>query len=154
MKKIFYTIFILIIIAATFFFLSGRTASEDVKTNINVENNVAASANESNEINEVQFIGKWVSVDDNKYEVSHGENAFLEEYYDGEVVSIGSWSIAETLPEKISEQYPNATDGPFLIKESDGEVMFYIVESVTDTNLTLIYLDRGNTLEFVRNTDN
>ncbi|MFC1615014.1 hypothetical protein ACFL22_00455 [Patescibacteria group bacterium] len=98
--------------------------------------------------------GRWTSLDDDKYKVSHGGDGILEEYYDGEIVLAGSWSFAEILPEKISAQYPNAADGLFLIKESDGEVMFYIISSVTDTNLTLIYLDRGNTLKFVRDTSN
>ena len=78
----------------------------------------------------------------------------IYKYYDSEIVITGSWSIVEMLPEKISEQYPNATEGPFLIKESDGEVMFYIISAITDTNLILTYLDRGNTLEFVRDTNN
>ena len=152
MKKIIYTIIILIIIVATFFFFSGRTASE-VQPNLNKEK-INVDTIVIKKINEAQFLGEWVSVDDSKYKVSHSEDGILEEYYDDELMNSGSWSIAEMLPEKISEQYPNATEGPFLIKESDGETMFYIIESVTNTNLILIYLDRGNTLEFVRDTNN
>jgi len=151
MKKIFYII-ILLIIAATFFFFSGRTAS-DVQSNLNKEK-INVDTIVIKKINETQFLGEWVSVDDSKYKVLHGDDGILEEYYDSEIVITGSWSIVEMLPEKISEQYPNATEGPFLIKESDGEVMFYIISAITDTNLILTYLDRGNTLEFVRDTNN
>ena len=174
MKKITYTILIIIIIAGTFLFttranalpalqfaiqslhswanweLSERSAS-DVQPNISEgEIDVNIVADDVDKITEAQLVGEWVSVDDEKYKVSHGEYSLLEEYYDDELMSAGSWAFAETLPEKISEQYPNATNGPFLIKESDGETMFYIIESVTDTSLILIYLDRGNTLEFIR----
>lgn len=97
---------------------------------------IFANAQSKNEgSNSTKIIGTWVSVDDVKNQIVFTKKAKLD-YYDKALVSTYSYTI--------NGDALTATD------QSDGTIYRYSVLSLTEKNLTLIYLDRGNLLKFKR----
>lgn len=78
--------------------------------------------------------GKWVSLDDAKSEVQFDGSKVID-YYDGENLSDGTFVIQ------------NASH---LIETINGEKFEYTITELSNTNLTLIYLGRGNILRYQR----
>ncbi len=136
MKKIILVIVILMVGAVLYFYLQNN--STDTK-----ENDIfTEDENEIFDIYKEKIIGKWESVEDEKYILLFEENGSFSDTYDGELIGSGSWELEEVFGE---------FDITFhLHKELDGEEYEYEVLNIDDNNLVLLYLGRGNILEYVR----
>jgi len=155
MKKVLLVIAIVIIIAAGYcarehYFKKGDLlgvepiASERigvVDTDKKIDSPAALKA---------QFFGRWVSVDDPKYEVEQNVDGTLKEYYDGSQLSVGSWALSEEIPEGLVLPEGAVFTGVYLTKELDGEESYYGVLTSTDADFSMTYFDRGNTVSFTR----
>lgn len=83
----------------------------------------------------IKIIGTWISVDDNKNQIVFTKAAKLD-YYNKTLVTTNSYTIAG--------------DSLAVVDKSDGSNYRYSILSLTEKNLTLMYLDRGNLLKFRR----
>jgi hypothetical protein len=89
-----------------------------------------------------EILGEWRSKDDKKSVVVFNEDGAFKSVYDEEELSSGSWRIEEERGEFDVSFY--------LYQEVDEEVYEYEIASIDEENLSLIYLDRGNILEYER----
>jgi len=92
-----------------------------------------------------QLVGSWQSEDDAKSVMFFEEDGTLENIYDGETIGTGTWEVVDSLP-NIGE----SPTGAFLRTVVMGEEYLYTVVSLSEENLELTYLARGNTLKFIR----
>jgi len=95
------------------------------------------------------LVGSWQSMDDTKSVKFFKEDTVVEELYDGKVMSTGSWKIVSHIGRSDGQEI----EGNFLQTNIDGEEYLYTIVNLDDKKLTLTYLARGNTLEFVRIVD-
>ena len=79
--------------------------------------------------------GQWVSIDDKKYTIQISDTAIVE-FYEKEKTAEFTYTLNNR---KIIK-----TD------KSDGSVYQYKVLHLTSVRLSIIYLDRGNLVRFVR----
>ncbi|MFA5080815.1 MAG: hypothetical protein WC472_04325 [Candidatus Paceibacterota bacterium] len=77
--------------------------------------------------------GRWISLDDEKSEIEFSDKK-MTDYYQGQKVSEGSFTVS----------------GEYLTVNSDGEEYKYSIVKVSNEDLILTYLSRGNTLKYKR----
>lgn len=95
------------------------------------------------------ILGEWISNQDGKYVMKVNNSNIYYEFYEGKVVSSGSWILRSNLPnEKIGSQ----TNGIFLQKVSVSnkgeENVLYKVEFLDNSRMTLNFLENGAALSF------
>ena len=84
-----------------------------------------------------QLIGKWVSEDDKKAMIVF-KDTLQQDFYAGELLSTHRYWIK---------------DDSLVTKDlASGAVFNYAIMGVTEKNLTLMYLERGNLLKFRKQT--
>jgi len=91
------------------------------------------------------LIGEWQSADDAKSVKVLKVGGVAEDLYDGELMNSGTWEVVSSVL-SVGE----SPTGAFLKTIVDGDEFIYSIVSISYTELTLTYLARGNTLEFVR----
>ncbi len=89
-----------------------------------------------------EILGEWRSKDDKKSVVVFNEDGTFKSVYDEEELSSGSWRIEEERGEFDVSFY--------LYQEVDEEVYEYEIANIDEENISLIYLSRGNILEYER----
>jgi hypothetical protein len=89
-----------------------------------------------------EILGEWRNKDDEKSVVVFSEDGTFKSVYDEEELSSGSWRIEEERGEFDVSFY--------LYQEVDEEVYEYEITNIDEESLSLIYLDRGNILEYER----
>lgn len=94
----------------------------------------AFSQSNTEEINQKLLTGKWKSTDDRNYVIIVSDS--IREYYKKVQTGIYSYSIKENRLIEISPL---------------GEIYEYEITGLSTKNLTLMYLQRGNLLNFKRN---
>lgn len=118
-------------VATTFSVLRPMRKEESTQKSVAVETDI-----------DKRLIGTWKNTEDSKYTVVFMPGGRLSEQYESRTASEGTWEIS---PGKDLFQ---------LKKTIDGEIFLYEIVTVTDSNLTLIYLPRGNTLTFKKMNEN
>ena len=93
-----------------------------------------------------KIVGRWQSTQDEKAVIVFNADGTTQDLYDGEAVSSGTWQVDTVGVEGIDF---NPT-GVFRHSTSEGQGYDYAVLAAGDTQLTLSYLARGNTLNYVR----
>ncbi|PLX27968.1 hypothetical protein C0583_01890 [Candidatus Parcubacteria bacterium] len=83
--------------------------------------------------------GEWVSDDDETYSIQF-KNDLKTDYSQGEIIASAKYTIEKS-----------ENDSFLIVEDSDSEVRYKILE-VSETKLSLIYLDRGITLNFSKIT--
>lgn len=94
--------------------------------------------------------GEWQSEQDAAYAVSFRSGGLLTETYDGEQVSSGTFHFADSAEGYSDLPTEPAGENAFLLQDIDGERYAYRVTQLSATRLELSYLERGNTLSFIR----
>tara|TARA_B100000745_G_C20143233_1_gene392072 strand:+ start:123 stop:545 length:423 start_codon:yes stop_codon:yes gene_type:complete len=89
-----------------------------------------------------QMVGTWQSIDDDKSVVIFNENGTTIDIYDGEELGEGSWELSQ------NEAYEDS--GLRLRIMVNGEEYNYVVWNINENELTINYLERGNTLNYKR----
>mgnify|MGYP001495454128 CR=1 FL=1 len=94
--------------------------------------------------------GVWQSIEDPNFVRTIYENGGYSDLYEGEEVSNGPWVTFMTDAAPAEFPYPLEEDVMYLeLMDEEGSLYFKVVEK-TEEKLTLIYLDRGGVLEFIR----
>lgn len=99
-----------------------------------------------------QLAGAWESVDDLQSVREFTIEGDLIESYSSEIIGdIGKWSIF-SFEEAIEYGFSTAHDqeGVYLLIETEEGPLYFLITELSNENLKLIYLDRGNTLEYKR----
>ncbi len=136
MKKTILVVVILIV-GAVFYFYFQNNSIDTKKNDI-----ITADEREILDIYKEKIIGTWESVEDEKYILLFEESGSFSDTYDSEFIGSGSWELEEVFGEFDVTFY--------LHKELDGEEYDYEVLNIDDNNLVLLYLGRGNILEYVK----
>ncbi|MEM5516783.1 hypothetical protein WNY37_07465 [Henriciella sp. AS95] len=104
----------------------------------------AARANPSNGLPN-GLDGRWVSVDDPQSELLI-EGTTAEMIYEGEALSTDTIAAVDAC-----ESAPDAAGAMLLeMRPAEGEPLCYSLYRLSETELVLTYLPRGNTLEYRR----
>lgn len=96
---------------------------------------------------ETHMIGRWQSTDDARSIVAYREDGVIQDMYDGEVLSEGTW---ELYTDNDARYNPSSV---FLRTVVDDTTFEYAVLSAEGDRFTISYLARGNTLSYVRLTE-
>ena len=82
-----------------------------------------------------KLLGNWVSTEDTNYHITFTPT-LQREYYGNELQAVNTYKI----------------HGDTLVKtdKQTGAIYMYSVMGITNRNLTLLYLDRGNLLKFTK----
>ena len=104
-----------------------------------------------NEEVRVSLSGTWRSTQDGKFVRTFGADGVVTDTYEGieEATSMGTWSFVED-PSEEQEELPPVEDKKVIKIEFPEEVLYFALLELTETNLELSYLGRGNTLSFTR----
>lgn len=97
--------------------------------------------------------GKWQSKEDAKFVRVFKEGDVVEDWYDNEMVASGLWVAFEkgiNAPEVPFPLEDNAIYIQATISGSQADTLNFKVAKLTDTELELVYLDRGGVLAFTR----
>ena len=152
-KKIIFTIIIIIlilIIAFPVFFFINKNKNENKISPEEQEFNNSGRAKAildpsdlSGELSNLSLLdGKWVSLDDERYIlVFDSVQKQRIDYYEKEKTSQENFQLYD------SEDLENA-DGNILKSWTDDDMFEYKITKISDTELEMIYLSRGNILKF------
>ncbi len=121
------------IFAFSILFLSACHHSE----NIPVEENTTTSVD--------LLQGKWISLDDKKSVIEFINNQKMD-IYAGKKMSASEFQLHDKFP--VEEGDIKNENGKYLIVGENEEVFGYNIIELSDKNLTLMYLPRGNILKY------
>lgn len=99
----------------------------------------------------VSLSGTWQSSQDGKFIRTFGADGLVTDTYEGveEATSVGTWSFVED-PSAEQEELSYLEDKKVIKIQFPEEVLYFALLELTETNLELSYLGRGNTLSFTR----
>ncbi len=99
-----------------------------------------------------KLLGKWVSVDDAAFtRTFNADNTFSDDYEGVPEASMsGSWSTfsATDAPEDVP--YLLDDDITYLKLDAEPEPLYFTVITLSETELSMFYMERGNLLNFTR----
>lgn len=97
------------------------------------------------------IVGKWVSLDDEKFTREFRSDGTAIDSYEDEEVSEGEWLVF-TYESGIATEFPQDPESTYIqIKDADPQgVLYFSLAKLTPEELELIYMDRGNVLRFSR----
>ena len=93
--------------------------------------------------------GWWVSADDANYEIGFVDAVTMEEYYAGADTGVRDYFISDACPDAA----PTGTPHLVTVDRATSEQFCYEVLDYGPEELVLMYLPRGNILEFWRGDD-
>ncbi len=154
MKTILSIIVVLALVAGGWYFYNGGTmmqTTENIETSENMEagsvkQDPALIAGET-------IIGTWQSTEDPKFVRVFKAGDVVEDMYDGEVVATGMWVAfvkGIDAPEVPFPLEDNAVYIQATITGSQADTLNFKLTKLTETELELVYLDRGGVLAFTR----
>lgn len=108
-----------------------------------------SAAPAADDASEASIAGRWESVDDAAYAIAFDDAGGLTELYAGEPTATGTYAFAAS-PEGYAAAAAQEEGGTYLLQDVAGERYAYRVLELTSSSLVLSYLERGNTLSFVR----
>lgn len=155
MKSLLGIIVVLAILAGGWYYYNGApmqgAAPEDTNTSEAMD---AGSVKPDAALVVTETIrGTWKSTEDAKFVRIFKENDVIEDRYDGKVVATGLWVAFEkglNAPEVPFPLEDNAIYIQATITGSQADTLNFKVAKLTDTELELVYMDRGGVLAFTR----
>jgi len=141
-------IIVVLAILGYFFFIApgdSAPAEENSETAQQEEQNAEAPDAEATRAN---IVGTWQSNEDEKSVRVFKADGTVEDHYDGEVLSSGSWEVF-TDP-AVDPNVPVIEGATYLKITDNTEVFHYTVAELSAESLALIYLNRGGTLTYSR----
>src|SRR3954469_8487185 len=91
------------------------------------------SAQQKQPVDKKKLLGNWISTEDTNYHITF-TTTLQREYYGNELQAVNTYKLHSDTLVKTDKQ--------------TGTVYTYSVTGITNKNLTLLYLDRGNLLKF------
>ncbi len=97
-------------------------------------------------------VGTWISADDTAYSVTFNRDMTMSEQYGTSTVSSGRYSFAATPDGYVATDTVITPGHPteYLLEDIDEEKYAYRVRVVNTESLELEYVERGNSLSFIR----
>jgi len=106
------------------------------------------TAQTSNEKKDI--VGTWVSEDDPSWKVVFTTDNLYCQYYEGNVIEKGLYTISNTIPQ-TEPNIPTGDDISYLkLVDSDRDVEFYEINGVGADNLSITWIENGNLIVFDR----
>lgn len=99
----------------------------------------------------LELDGKWRSTDDPRFVRTFSSNGAVTDFYEDDQADTvsGTWRFIED-PASEQGDLPAVTDAKVIKVMFPEEVLYFAITKLTDTELNLSYLPRGNTLSFTR----
>ena len=97
------------------------------------------------------LVGKWQSADDEKFTRELRADGTVTDMYEGaaDATTAGNWyQITDVSQEPV--EIPAVGDATFIKIQFEGVPLYFTVNSATETDLELTYLDRGGVMKFKR----
>jgi len=94
-----------------------------------------------------QLQGTWTSVDDSKSVIKFTDNTKVD-IYDSQIMSEAGFKLYDHFP--LTDESTENNDGQYLIVEDDDDKFEYEIIELSDNELQLIYMGRGNILRYRR----
>jgi len=129
--------------------LESNTASAIAQNWFNLFDKIVATIilEQANLSNFDLLQGKWISTDDTNSMIEFKDNSKID-YYSDEQLSEESFNLYQDWP--VAENSQVNKNGEYLIVGSSEAPFEYAIADLSDEVLVLIYLPRGNTLEYER----
>lgn len=101
---------------------------------------------------ENDIVGTWQSVDDPNYSITITSDGTWTDFYGTTTPAEETGSLTLFTSEDPSVGYQGSTTpGVVYLKVAEGKsTLYYSLTKLTEAHLQLLYLDRGNTLSFVK----
>jgi hypothetical protein len=120
------------------------SCSNNQKTNKKLETNTPINESKqakviSEDVIKKNFIGTWISNDDKKSKMIFTKE-FLVDIYDNEILD----TLCYVIENKGKELFLKTIDS------KDNIEFNYSIDYLTSKNLSLVYLERGNTLNYTK----
>lgn len=96
------------------------------------------------------IVGKWQSVDDEKFVRELKSDSTAQDWYENKVVTDGLW-VAFTKMNAPEVSFPLEEDAVYLqmtMKGTQADTLTFKLSKLTSDELELIYMDRGGALRF------
>jgi len=105
---------------------------------------------EGSSVSKDNLSGEWISVDDEKYEMTINSDGSYRDVYDGDVVDGGSWEVLTSLNEEELDINPEFENSLYLKKTPElGDPLYYNIAKASESELIITYLF-GDVLRFRR----
>lgn len=144
MKKILIVVAVLIILGGGYFLFNK---SDEIK---NTPENTEQVAEENKYEFDIEKIsGNWISVDDSEFSRKFNSDlTFSDSYGEDGVVSSGIWFVfnKDNAPENFPYTMESGKD--YLVINDTNTTLSFVISEITDSSLTLIYLEGGSVLKF------
>lgn len=167
-KLIIFILATLLLVAVAVIVLQNISIPKEIKPNHLVEETAGVTPEEGTPPSEKEdgvdetsvsdlIIGEWQSLSDPQSVIAFYANGEVEDIYGGGAVSeSGTYYIFESpsaLPSEVAESLPGLESDAAYLRQTFGSADYYYAIIGLDTDsLSLIYLARGNTLEYRRLT--
>ena len=102
------------------------------------------------------MIGTWQSTEDSKFTRQFNADGTVVDAYqnDASATMFGTWMVVDPAkePQDTLNVPADSLAGMTVLKItfSNGDIMYFDVNKLTETSLTLTYLGRGNVLTFIK----
>lgn len=148
-------ILLAVLVIGGFYFLSGSSQEKD-DTSITPEEDVTAPTEEVGGVAEAplpnnSLAGTWQSIDDSKFLRTIYENGGYTDTYvgDSDASENGPWVTFTKATAPSDIPYP-LEDNVTYLQLSGSVTLYFKILELSENRLTLVYLNRGNILQFVR----
>ena len=115
------------------------------------ENKLSAASVAPTTPEALALVGKWQSADDEKFTRELRADGTVTDMYEGaaDATTAGNWyQITDVSQEPV--EIPAVGDATFIKIQFEGVPLYFTVNSATETDLELTYLDRGGVMKFKR----
>jgi len=96
------------------------------------------------------IVGTWISEDDSNWKVVFTADNMYCQYYEGNVIEKGLYTISSTIPQ-TEPNVPTGEDISYLkLVDSDWNTEFYEINGVGADTLSITWIENGNLIVFNR----
>lgn len=147
MKTKIWLVVAVVLIAGALAWVSQRSDTSTQEVTVEETRNFGDDGDEGGTVNidvdlvAQEIVGKWVSVDDNKFFREFNQSGVAVDLYGGKVTSQGNWKLFR-LGDGIQLDISSQADGQ--------EMLSFNIVKITPEELELVYLGRGGALRFTR----
>lgn len=98
------------------------------------------------------ILGKWESTDDAKFAREFESGGRVVDFYDGEIQAEGGWTVfgGDSAPDTLIPYEADAVYIRITFAGDTGNPLTFKVAKLTPEELSLVYMDRGGVLNFVK----
>tara|TARA_B100001750_G_C15459297_1_gene573301 strand:- start:175 stop:645 length:471 start_codon:yes stop_codon:yes gene_type:complete len=156
MQKLILVLLVIVVAVVAVFVLTGSDTQQSDTEQTDSETIDNQGEDEDDTEIETALTGRWQSTTDvNSYKIFSADGSVIERY-EGEttVESEGSWEVFSTNDPVSTIEAPLDPAMTYLRISEGGEQYHYLITTINETDLELVYLDRGGVLTYQKVSSN